>query len=138
MGDFVKYYDGSFSESGIFGKETPVMMDAWHPRVVYNSVEKEYWMTSLPIIATMHDEIKDAVPGGCVLQIAVSKDLVNWSEPDIVYKDGRPFGCHYQALVPNDEVYPPNVLSSREFSILLNHNGTDVTRYPVTMERKDT
>lgn len=33
MGDFVKYYDGAFSEAGNFGKETPVASRSWHPHV---------------------------------------------------------------------------------------------------------
>ena len=72
-----------------------------------------------------------------VMAIATSDDLVHWSEPEVVYKDGKPFGNHYNALFPDDKVSAPNVLPSLEFSILNNHNGTDVTRYPAKIVKKE-
>ena len=55
----------------------------------------------------------------------------------MVYKDGKPFGNHYNALFPDDTVSAPNVLPSLSFSILNNHNGTDVTRYPARLIKKE-
>lgn len=137
MGDFVKYYDGSFSEAGNLGKETTIIEDAWHPRVVYSVPEQMYIMTSKPILKSkdMMDE-----PGmdqkRKVMQIAVSKDLIHWSEPEIVYHNSKVWGNHYNAIVPDDKVDQPNILSSNTFSILNNHNGTDVIRYRAELIKK--
>ena len=137
MGDFVKYYDGSFCEAGNLGKETVILKDAWHPRVVYSEPEQMYIMTSKPIAKVMHEEIPGAnVGGGKVVQISTSKDLIHWSEPEIVYKDGKPWGNHYNACVPNDTVSQPNILTSNKFSILNCHNGTNVDRYQVELVKK--
>ena len=136
MGDFVKYYNGSFCEAGNLGRESAILSDAWHPRVVYSIPEKLFIMTSKPIIATLHGAIPNVDKKGRVMQIAVSHDLLHWSPPELVYKDGRPWGNHYNALVPDDTEHQPNVLSSSSFSILNNHNGTDVLRYPALLRRR--
>ena len=136
MGDFVKYYDGSFCEAGNLGRESVILKDAWHPRVVYSIPEKIFIMTSKPIVSTFHGKIPDIAQKGRVMQISTSEDLVHWSEPEIVYKDGLPFGNHYNAIVPDDKIYQPNILSTNSFSILNNHNGTDVMRYHAELKRK--
>ena len=136
MGDFVKYYDGAFCEAGNLGKETMILEDAWHPRVVYSEPEGIFIMTSKPIMAAKNDEIPGLDAGRKVVQIATSKDLIHWSKPEIVYKDGMPWGNHYNAIVPDDTVSQPCVLTSNSFSFLNNHNGTDVIRYPVELVRK--
>ncbi|MBQ8911802.1 MAG: hypothetical protein IJY89_04460, partial [Clostridia bacterium] len=71
-----------------------------------------------------------------VMQIATSPDMIHWSTPEIVYRDGKPWGNHYNAIVPDDTVSQPNILTSNRFSILNNHNGTDVMRYPAELRRK--
>jgi hypothetical protein len=137
MGDFVKYYEGSFCEAGNLGKETMILKDAWHPRVVYSEPEKMFIMTSKPIAKVMHEEIPGAQAGvGKVVQISTSKDLINWSEPEIVYKDGLPWGNHYNAFVPDDTVSQPNILTTNKFSMLNNHNGTNVDRYSIELIKK--
>ena len=136
MGDFVKYYEGSFCEAGNFGKESMVLKDAWHPRVVYSKTENMYIMTSKPIAKVMNGAIDGVDARGKVVQISTSKDLIHWSTPEIVYKDGKPWGNHYNAIIPDDDKSQPNVLTSNKFSILNNHNGTDVIRYPVELVKK--
>lgn len=136
MGDFVKYYEGSFCEAGNLGKETVILKDAWHPRVVYSQTQDLYIMTSKPIVKAMHEEIPDVAAGGKVVQISTSKDLIHWTEPEIVYKDGKPWGNHYNAIVPNDDKSQPNVLTTDDFSILNCHNGTDVMRYRTKLIKK--
>ena len=136
MGDFVKYYNGSFCEAGNLGKETPILQNAWHPRVVYSQKEKIYIMTSKPILSTMQGKIKGVDESGKVMQISTSKDLINWSEPEIVYNNGKVFGNHYNAIVPDDDKNQPNILADNKFSILNNHNGTNVMRYPVELIKK--
>lgn len=137
MGDFVKYYDGAFCEAGNMGKESAVVKDAWHPRIVYSEKEKMYIMTSKPIVAGLKGQI-DGVEliGAKVMQICTSNDLLHWSTPEIVYKDGKPWGNHYNAIVPNDDKNQPNILTDNKFSILNNHNGTNVIRYPVELVRR--
>lgn len=136
MGDFVKYYNGAFCEAGNLGRETAILADAWHPRVVYSVPEKLYIMTSKPILAAMKGKIPGLDRKRKVMQISTSTDLIHWSEPEIVYKDGEPWGNHYNAMVPDDGENQPNILSANRFSILNNHNGTDVLRYAVELKRK--
>lgn len=136
MGDFVKYYDGKWEEAGNLGKESVILKDCWHPRVVYSEVEKLYIMTSKPIAKCMQEQIPGLDFKGKVMQISTSKDLVNWSEPEICYVDGKPWGNHYNAIIPEDTEKQPNILSSNKFSILNCHNGTDVMRYRVELVKK--
>ena len=46
MGDFVKYYNGTFCEAGNLGQETPIVLAGWHPRVVYLEKYGKYLMSS--------------------------------------------------------------------------------------------
>jgi len=96
-----------------------------------------YIMTSKPIMKSS-DMMK--LPGmdekRKVMQICVSKDLLHWSEPEIVYRDGAVWGNHYNAIISDDKDMPPNILASNCFSILNNHNGTDVFRYKTRLLRK--
>ncbi len=135
MGDFVKYYDGSFSESGIFGKESVVLANAWHPRVVYLESEQLYLMSSKPIMSVKNKEIPNVSDDGRVMQISVSSDLIHWSVPDLVYQNGLPWGNHYNAIVTDDKCNQPCIVPGKSFSILTNHNGTDVLRYPAKLTK---
>lgn len=134
MGDFVKYYDGSFCESGIFGRESVVLENAWHPRVVYSVPEKMYIMTSKPILSCKK-HAQDAKELDNMVQISVSTDLVHWSAPEIVYQNGKPWGNHYNAIVSDDAAGQPSILTKNTFSLLTNHNATDVLRYRTTLTR---
>ena len=136
MGDFVKYYDGAFCEAGNFGRESAILENAWHPRVVYSIPEKMFIMTSKPIISTMKDKLEGLDEKARVMQISTSEDMIHWSLPEIVYQNGKPWGNHYNAIVPDDKLNQPNILALNEFSILNNHNGTDVIRYRAAMRRK--
>lgn len=136
MGDFVKYYDGAFCEAGNLGKETKILEDCWHPRVVYSEVLKKYIMTSKPILSTMQKKIPGLDEKAKVMQISISDDLIHWSKPELVYNEGKLWGNHYNAIVPNDKVHQPNILTENQFSILNCHNGTDVMRYQVEIVKK--
>ena len=135
MGDFVKYYNGAFCEAGNLGRESAILSDVWHPRVVYSVPEKTFIMTSKPILSTMKNRIEGVDAKARVMQIATSPDMIHWSTPEIVYRDGKPWGNHYNAIVPDDTVSQPNILTSNRFSILNNHNGTDVMRYSAELRR---
>jgi signal peptidase I len=136
MGDFVKYYDGAFCEAGNLGKESAILHNVWHPRVVYSIPEKMFIMTSKPIMSTMKAEIDGLDTKGRVMQISTSQDMIHWSTPEIVYQNGAPWGNHYNAIVPNDTVNQPNILATNQFFILNNHNGTDVMQYPVELKHR--
>ena len=137
MGDFVKYYHGVFGEAGNLGRESAILENAWHPRVVYSIPERMFIMTSKPIISTMKGKIAGLDKKARVMQISTSEDMIHWSTPEIVTVDGHPWGNHYNAIVPDDRFNQPNILASNEFSILNNHNGTDVIRYPVKLRHKE-
>lgn len=129
MGDFVKYYNGSFCEAGNLGRESVIVKDCWHPRVVYSEPLGLYIMSSKPIIAAAKNEIEGLDAQRKVAQFSVSKDMIHWSEQKIFYVDGAPFGNHYNAIISDDENSQPNILKSNEFSMLCNPNGNLVTRY---------
>ena len=129
MGDFVKYYDGAFSEAGNLGRETPIITDCWHPRVVYSEPLGLYIMSSKPILAAVRGKIEGLDEMYKVAQFCVSEDLINWSEQKIFYQNGIPFGNHYNAIISDDKECQPNILKSNEFSVLCNHNGSLVSRY---------
>ena len=128
MGDFVKYYDGAFCEAGNLGRETPIIKDCWHPRVVYSEPMGLYVMSSKPIIAAVKGRISGLDGQFKVAQFCVSEDLIHWSKPKIFYQDGIPFGNHYNAIISDDADCPPNLLKTNEFSMLCNHNGSLVER----------
>lgn len=125
MGDFVKYYDGAFCEAGNLGRETPVVLNAWHPRVTYFEKYGTYLMSASVIRPdTFAGVVED------VMVIRESRDLLSWSVPMTVEKDGVPFGNHYCAMVACKRDELPQSVSGDTFAVLLNHNGTDVVRYP--------
>lgn len=124
MGDFVKYYNGSFCEAGNLGRETPIFMNAWHPRVVYSEKHGLFFASSCPA--------RQNVGKGVIIdemQVRYSSDMINWSEPITLERDGKVFGNHYVAMVSDDADRQPNFIKGDEFSILTNHNGTDVMRW---------
>lgn len=134
MGDFVKYYDGAFCEAGNLGRETPVARNAWHPRVLYLKQHGLYMMTA----SLVTPENK---PGHGLVQhvthLRLSTDLVNWSEPRVLTRQGEPFGNHYVAVVSHGTEGQPCVLEGEELSFLTNHNATDVERWRAHLVAKE-
>ena len=63
------------------------------------------------------------------MSVRASKDMLHWSEPAFVEYEGKPFGNHYLAFVSDALEGQPNKVKDSGFSILSNHNGTDVVRY---------
>ena len=126
MGDFVKYYNGAFCEAGNFGKETKLIDNAWHPRVLWLENQKKYMMAACQVIPSRTPGIKNVKD---VAQLRFSEDLVNWSEPIYVEYAGKPFGNHYVAAVHNDGVTQPHIATTNNISFLTNHNGTDVDHH---------
>ncbi len=125
MGDFVKYYDGAFCEPGNFGKETALVKNAWHPRVIYLKDYNRYVMACVginfdPRIPRMVEDIA---------YLCESEDLLSWSMPQRMEADGKPFGNHYVAIVSEDKTNPPCVAEGKAISVLCNHNATDVERF---------
>ena len=129
MGDFVKYYNGKFQESGIFGKETAIVKNSWHPKVVKLNDLGIYMMSSSKKANnnTSSDRLIDHQ-----IQLRVSKDLIHWSKPLNIKKDNKSFGDHYCAFYAFDDkdCYEIN---GNKFVLQLNGNGTDVIQYDVEL-----
>lgn len=125
MSDFVKYYDGSFCEAGNLGKESVVVPESWHSRIIYSEDLGVYLLTDS--YAKMDGQ---RMTHG-IMEVRTSKDLIHWSEPQRVMKDGQYFGNHYIALVSDSKVEQPNVFSGNKCSVLINGNATDVMRHPI-------
>lgn len=129
MGDFVKYYNGAFSEAGNLGKESPIVLGGWHPRVVYLEQYKKYLM-SCSLSAPKEN-------GGMVIhimEVRESDDLVHWSKPVHLVHNGAEFGEHYVGFYSPDTHGSPSVIQGNALVILTNGNGTDVTRYEAEIE----
>lgn len=132
--DFVKYYNGKFSEPGVLGRETPIAKNAWHARAVYYRPENLYLLTSTRVTpGKVGDGVKLVDD---VMQIRVGRSLTEWGEPTTVFRDGKEWGNHYLAFVSDGVTGQPNIVTSDEFSLLSNHNGTDVIRYKVKITEK--
>jgi len=123
MGDFVKYYNGSFCEAGNLGKESPIVLAGWHPKVVYLKKYGIYLMSS---------SLTRLKPNGGmvnpIMEIRESVDMIHWSEPVHVLRDGAEFGGHYVGMYGVDDGEQPFVIPDDTVAILRNGNGTDVTR----------
>lgn len=130
MGDFVKYYNGSFCEPGNFGKETAICSNCWHPRVLSFKNENIYVMSCVGIQTS--DATKRKVTD--IAYLRTGKDLINWGEPQSIEHEGKPFGNHYVAVVSEDNINQPCVATNNRFSFLCNHNGTDVERFRASVE----
>lgn len=131
MGDFVKYYNGAFCEAGNLGKETPIVCGGWHPRVVYLEKYGKYLMSC-----------SHAAPkpnGGMVhpiMDVRESDDLLRWSTPVSLTREGEPFGGHYVGMYAPDTESHPSVLKDDEIAIVLAvGNGTDLTRYDAKIQK---
>ncbi len=131
MSDFVKYYDGAFCEAGNFGKETPIARNAWHASVVRLEKYGKYVMS-----ATAFEPDNGEAPYfvNVTMEVRVGDDLLCFGEPIRVMREGMSFGNHYVKIVSDDAVSQPNSIPGDTFSILCNHNGTDVARYLARFE----
>lgn len=124
FGDFVKCYNGSFCEAGNFGRETAIVKNSWHARVVYSEPLDAYIMSSVSVTPGADPLVDD------VMRVRTGSDLLEWSDPIPIIVDGNEFGNHYVAIANRDDKTQTYILTSNEFSILTNHNGTDVLSYP--------
>ncbi len=130
MGDFLKYYNGSFCEAGNLGRETPIVKSAWHAKVLRWRDRGIYLMSASGV--TPNTWI-DPVTGQFEIirrhmEIRTSTDLIHWSEPIALYQDGRPFGSHYCSLYPDSDT-EGTLASGNRFIVQLGGNGTDVMGY---------
>lgn len=115
MGDFVKYYNGTFCEPGNFGKETAIIENAWHSRAIYLKKYDLYLGSSVAINPKNPDNLV-----ADYMTLRTSKDLIHWSDPISFEKDGEKFGAHYCALYPNDDKNPITIIEDDEFLTLTN------------------
>ena len=63
-----------------------------------------------------------------IMEIRESHDMIHWSEPVHVLRDGSEFGGHYVGMYWVDDGEQPFVISDDTVAILRNGNGTDVIR----------
>jgi len=121
MGDFVKYYEGSFSEAGNMGKETPIMLNAWHSRVIYSKEDGYYYMAYNPVL------VKDSkYPLADYMVIRKSKSLLDWSNSKEVNIGEEKIGGHYFTILPKESIGNPFVSEKKEFSILISDHAIDI------------
>jgi hypothetical protein len=122
MGDSVKYYNGAFCEAGNLGKESPIVLGGWHPKVVSLKQYGKYLMSS---------SLTRPKPNGGmvnpVMELRESDDLIHWSEPTCVMREGEPFGGHYAGFYSEAASGDPFVIEGDTMTVLRNGNGTDVT-----------
>lgn len=104
MGDFVKYYNGSFCEAGNLGKETPIARNAWHAKLSYWKKYGVYALNYCKVCPTESKRVGDEV------SVRLSKDMVNYGEPFRLWKDGKVFGDHYSAFAAADDKSPASVI----------------------------
>ena len=115
MSDFVKYYDGAFSEAGNLGRESIIVPNAWHPRVIYSEELGAYVMSYTGIASRDEALLLDKT-----IHLRTSRDLINWSEPILLTKDGEPLHNKYFAILSNEKDSSPYHLKGNEFSVLSN------------------
>ncbi len=127
MGDFVKYYEGSFCEAGNLGRESVIIPNSWHTRMVWLEKYKKYLVSYRALGAVNPWECEQ------ITEFRVSDDMINWSEPVTVMLGDAVYGNHYSAIVPNDTVTQANVIAGDDFSILSNRHSP-VNRYLAHLE----
>ena len=123
MGDFVKYYNGSFCEAGNLGRETPIVENGWHAGIVRSQPLGCWLMASVPV----GDDPERSPYLADLMELRRSDDLLHWSDPQRFEKDGKPFGNHYVKPMSYHAEGDPFVLRDGRMTILTCHNGTDVS-----------
>ena len=137
MGDFVKYYNGSFCEAGNLGKESVVIPNMWHPRVAWSEKLQKYIVVGSPLSKNVEEILQSTFLAGRVanvLEYRTSDDLIHWSEPKRISYEGRDFGAHYMTLVDDSEGHQPYVVAGNDFSFLICNTNKDVERYTAHFE----
>lgn len=136
IGDFVKYYNGAFCEAGNFGKETPIVLDAWHAKVNKLVDAHCYVMSSTKKVK---DGTYNPNDGSSVIerqiQLRVSLDLISWSEPFELKNQQEKFGDHYCAFYSSND-HDCHDITGNKLILQLNGNGTDVFSYDVEILKK--
>jgi hypothetical protein len=130
MGDFVKYYNGAFCEAGNLGKETPIVRNAWHAKLAYLKKYGVYSLNYCNVRAGDEKFVTDEV------SVRVSKDMVSYSDPLDLYKDGKRFGDHYSAICDTGDTNPVGIVDGDEFAVLLNPNGGDMMCYSAKIVKR--
>jgi len=130
MGDFVKYYDGQFQEAGNMGKETPISLNSWHSRVIFSKKDHYYYMAYNPVLAkTLPYPLAD------YMVIKRSKNLLDWSNAEVVEVGEEKIAGHYFTLLPKDALGNPFINDTDEFSILISGSALDVKGFDIKIEK---
>ena len=137
MGDFVKYYNGSFCEAGNMGKESVLVPNVWHPRVSFSKKYGKYIMVGSPLSENVESILQSTFLAGRVANILewrTSDDMIHWSEPRRISYEGKDFGAHYMALIDDAPDTEPHIVKDHEFSFLICNTNKDVERYTAHFE----
>jgi hypothetical protein len=124
-GAWKKYFQGSFSEPGNMGSETPVLEGGNEPNVTYDTYLQKYLMT------TFGRSLLNSKMGAC--QISFSADLVHWTGPVALAPDRKDLSSPYFTMSNTDTSGPTDVVG-RVFTLFAASHGTDVKRVDVTIE----
>ena len=131
MGDFVKYDRGVFGEAGNLGKESPIALGGWHPKVVYLEKHGKYLMS--------YSMARPKPDGGMVhhvMEVRESDDLIHWSAPVQLNRDGEPFGGHYVGIYSDAKEGQTFVLTEDKGVVLsCIKNGSDITKCQLTLTK---
>jgi len=121
-GAWKKLHNGEFIPNGNCGQETPIVTGGNIPYVTYNEHLGRYLMTSYNRRAW--------VSGRGAVQFSQSDDLVSWSEPELAAPDMPELSLPYFTQVPLDTGLHT---TAREFLLLGESNGTDVTLFRLAL-----
>jgi hypothetical protein len=68
-----------------------------------------------------------------IMEVRESEDMLHWSAPVQLTREGELFGEHYVGIYDSGTQNQTNVIEGDTAVILTNGNGTDVTRYEVEL-----
>ncbi|MHB9033502.1 MAG: hypothetical protein ACYC6L_10680 [Anaerolineae bacterium] len=123
-GSWLKYYNGSFSEPGNLGQETPVCRNACEPCVVYSTHLKQY------LLSSYNGKLWHSGQGAC--QIAFSSDPVHFGEPIPLDPNRKDLSYPYFTMC-NANTSGNLTVVGQTYRLIYEGNGTDLHQVDVTV-----
>ncbi|MCE5259659.1 MAG: hypothetical protein LLG44_11495 [Chloroflexi bacterium] len=127
-GSWRKYYNGSFSEPGNLGQESPVCLDACEPCVVYSTYLNQY------LLSSYNGKLWRSGQGAC--QIAFSQDPVHFSYPIPLAPARQDLSYPYWTMCNSNTTGNLTVVA-QTFRLIFEGNGTDLHQVDVTIPEPD-
>ena len=125
-GTWKKYSDGSFSQPGNMGKESPIVPNnVAEPFVVYNTYLRKYMMTAYGQ--------GQRFAGRPVCHVFFSDDLVHWTKPQLLAPERAELSAFYYTVCNPGDSGSPNTVG-RMFTLFLANHATNVKDVSVTIE----